>query len=174
MVSKERGIEKMIETMDYVDNRFTLDLMLIATWESDYYKELKAMAQTRNNVRIIPPVPFEEIVPFSTQYDIGFYILQPTCYNTKYALPNKFFEFIQARLALAIGPSPEMAKYLKTYNLGIVAPDFTPQSMAKALNTLTKEQILIYKENANKAAEILNATKEGEKLLKIVEKVLEA
>ena len=173
MAARDRGIEIMIETMDYVDNRFSLDLMLVANWNLEYYEELKAMAQNRNNVRIIPPVAFEEIVPFSSQYDIGFYILQPTSYNCKYALPNKFFEFIQARLALAIGPSPEMAKYLKAYDLGIVAPNFTPQSMAESLNALTKEQILIYKENANKTAKILNATKEGEKLLNIIERVLD-
>ncbi|MCH5323127.1 MAG: capsular biosynthesis protein [Helicobacter sp.] len=172
MASRERGIEKMIETMDYVDNRFTLDLMLIATWGADYYEELKAMAQIRNNVRIIPPIPLEEIIPFSTQYDIGFYLLQPTNFNTRCMLPNKFFEFIQARLAIAISPISEMVKYLKAYDLGIVSPDFTPQSMAKALNALTKEQIFAYKENANKAAEILNATKEGEKLLGIIERVL--
>jgi hypothetical protein len=31
------------------------------------------------------------------------------------ALPNKFFEFIQARLAVAIWPSPEMSKITKTF-----------------------------------------------------------
>ena len=44
--------------------------------------------------------------------------------------------------------------------------------MAKSLNTLTKEQILQYKENVNKTAKILNAEKEGEKLLNIIEEVL--
>ncbi|MBX7491583.1 capsular biosynthesis protein, partial [Helicobacter sp. Faydin-H70] len=112
-----------------------------------------------------------EIIPFSTQYDIGFYILQPTNYNGYFALPNKFFEFIQARLAIAIGPSPEMARYVKEYHLGIIAKDFTPQSMAQELNKLTKQDILKYKENANKTARILNAEKEGEKILKILEEL---
>ena len=87
-------------------------------------------------------------------------------------MPNKFFEFIQARLMVAIGPSPEMARLVKQYDLGIIAKDFSPQEMAKSLNSLSKEQILQYKENVNKAAEILNAEKEGEKLLKILEEVL--
>ena len=89
-----------------------------------------------------------------------------------YALPNKFFEFIQARLAIAIGPSPEMARLVKQYNLGIVSQDFTPKSMAESLNSLTKEQIRQYKENANQTAKILNAEREGEKLLRILEEVL--
>ena len=74
---------------------------------------------------------------------------------------------------VAIGPSPEMARLVKQYDLGIIAKDFSPQEMAKSLNSLSKEQILQYKENANKTAKILNAEKEGEKLLNIIEEVLE-
>ena len=173
MASPERGIEVMIETMDYVDSRFHLDLMLVANYNQEYLQQLEQMVKTRKNVRIIPPVPFEEIIPFTSRYDIGFYILKPANFNHLYALPNKFFEFIQARLMVAISPNPEMARLVRQYNLGIIAKDFSPQEMAKSLNSLSKEQILQYKENANKTAKILNAEKEGEKLLNIIEEVLE-
>ena len=171
--SPDRVIEGMIETMDYVDSRFHLDLMLVANYQQDYLQQLEQMVKTRNNVRILSRVSFEEIIPFTSQYDIGFYILKPANFNHLYALPNKFFEFIQARLMVAIGPSPEMARLTKQYNLGIIAKDFSAKEMAKSLNALTKEQILQYKENANQTAKILNAEKEGEKLLKILEEVLE-
>ena len=170
--SPDRKIEVMIETMDYVDSRFHLDLMLVPNYQRDYYQTLQAMVEKRKNVRILPPVSFEEIIPFSTQYDIGFYILKPANFNHLYALPHKFFEFIQARLAIAIGPSPEMARLVQEYNLGIIAKDFSAKEMAKSLNALTKEQILQYKENANQTAKILNAEKEGEKLLGVLEEVL--
>ncbi|KAB0574312.1 glycosyltransferase family 4 protein [Helicobacter pullorum NCTC 12824] len=172
MASPDRYIHKMIEVMDYVDSRFTLDLMLVATYYQDYFETLQQMAAERQNTRIIPIVPFEEIIPFTSQYDIGMFLVPFSTFNLKMCLPNKFFEFIQARLAIAIGPSPEMSKYVKTYNLGIISKDFTPQSMAESLNKLTKEEILQYKENSNKAAKILNAQKEGEKVLKILEEVL--
>ena len=171
--SPDRVIEGMIETMDYVDSRFHLDLMLVPNHQHEYFDKLQAMTQTRKNVRILPPVPFEEIIPFTSQYDIGIFLCPPTTFNLANCLPNKFFEFIQARLMVAIGPSPEMARLVKQYDLGIIAKDFSPQEMAKSLNSLSKEQILQYKENVNKAAEILNAEKEGEKLLKILEEVLE-
>lgn len=173
MASPERGIEVMIETMDYVDSRFHLDLMLVPNHQHEYFDKLQAMTQTRKNVRILPPVPFEEIIPFTSQYDIGIFLCPPTTFNLANCLPNKFFEFIQARLMVAIGPSPEMARLTKQYNLGIIAKDFSAKEMAKSLNALTKEQILQYKENANQTAKILNAEKEGEKLLKILEEVLE-
>ena len=150
MASPDRYIHKMIEVMDYVDDRFTLDLMLVSTYYQDYFKTLQQMTSDRKNTRIIPIVPFEEIIPFTSQYDIGMFLVPFSTFNLKMCLPNKFFEFIQARLAIAIGPSPEMAKLVQQYHLGI----------------------LQYKENSNKAAKILNAQNEGEKLLKIVEEVL--
>ena len=172
MASKERGIEKMIEIMEYLDSRFTLDLMLVKTADEEYYKNLESQVSQVKNTRIIPIVPFEEIIPFTSQYDIGMFLVPFSTFNLKMCLPNKFFEFIQARLAIAIGPSPEMAKLVQQYHLGIISKDFTPKSMAESLNKLTKEEILQYKENSNKAAKILNAQNEGEKLLKIVEEVL--
>lgn len=172
MASPDRYIHKMIEVMDYVDDRFTLDLMLVSTYYQDYFQTLQQMTSDRKNTRIIPIVPFEEIIPFTSQYDIGMFLVPFSTFNLKMCLPNKFFEFIQARLAIAIGPSPEMAKLVQQYHLGIISKDFTPKSMAESLNKLTKEEILQYKENSNKAAKILNAQNEGEKLLKIVEEVL--
>ena len=171
MASPDRCIHKMIEMMNYVDSRFSLDLMLVPTYYAEYYAELESMAEKMDNVRMLPLVPFDEIIPFTSNYDIGIFLVPPTTYNLKMCLPNKFFEFIQARLAIAIGPSPEMARYVKEYDLGIIAKDFTPQSMAKELNKLTKQDILKYKENANKTASILNAQKEGEKILNLLERV---
>jgi hypothetical protein len=38
-----------------------------------------------------------------------------------------FVEFIQARLAVAVDPSPEMARLVQRYGCGVVAPDFPPK-----------------------------------------------
>jgi hypothetical protein len=58
-------------------------------------------------------------------------------FNLKYILPNKFFEFIQARLAVAIGPSVEMKRLVKEWDCGIVAANFEAKSMAAEINRLT-------------------------------------
>lgn len=172
VASMDRRIEGMIEMMDHVDSRFSLDLMLVPTNQSDYFQKLQAMAQSRPKVRIIPPVAFEEIVPFISRYDMGLYILAPSGFNTIHALPNKFFEFIQARLAIAVAPSPEMARIVEQEKLGIIAQDFKPQSMAKALNSLAPEALQCFKENAHKVAPLYSAEENGKRLRGIVSRVL--
>jgi hypothetical protein len=160
-----RKIENMILMMDDVDERFELHLMLMQNNKS-YYNKLETLIASRNNVFLVPCVPTDEIVLFTNKYDIGLYILEPTNFNNANALPNKFFEFIQARLAIAIGPSPEMAKIIEKTQNGIVAEDFTPKRMAEKLNLLTYENIDLMKEKSSQLAQSLNAD-ENMKRLKI-------
>jgi len=82
-------------------------------------------------------------------------MLPPSNFNHRHALPNKLFEFIQARLAVAVGPSPDMAELVKAHEIGVVSPNFTPQSFAATLNKLRLEDIDGYKANAHKAAPML-------------------
>lgn len=170
--SNARNLETMLEMMDSVDARFHLDLMLTTlTFEDSYIARLQKMAGRRENVTIIPPVKPNDIVTFTNQYDIGLYILAPTSFNTHHALPNKFFEFIQARLCIAIGPSLEMARIVKQYDLGVVAEDFQPQTMATLLNRLTSEQIMNYKRQCHQHAYLLSSESEMEKVGELIAKL---
>jgi hypothetical protein len=151
LASTSRGTETMIEMMDFLDDRFLLDMMLVVS-HGKYWEKIVAMAESRRNVNIVPPVPMEEIVPFTNRYDIGLYLCPPTSFNQKHTLPNKFFEFIQARLAVAIGPSIEMEKIVKKYDCGVVAKDFKPRSLAEKINRLTTDEIMYYKRQSHQAA----------------------
>jgi hypothetical protein len=167
-----RCIELMIRMMEYLDERFSLTLMLMAN-DPAYYDRLKRLAS--GNARIIfrDPVPFSAIVATLNSYDMGVYILKPNSFNNRHALPNKFFEFIQARLAVAIGPSPEMAGIVKEYDLGIVAADFNPETLAGSLNTLTREQVEHHKNRSHQAALALSSEANRKKLLTIVEPLID-
>ena len=130
------------------------------------------MVEQRKNVRIIPPVSMQQIVPFTNHYDIGLFLCPPMNFNLRYALPNKLFEFIQARLTVAIGPNIEMKKVVEKYDCGLVASDFQPQTLAKALNALTVDKIMYYKEQAHKAALELNADTNQRRIRSIINELL--
>ncbi len=146
-----RKIERMIETVKYLDERFSLDLMLMP-YDKKYIHKLYRVATNTPRVRIIPPVPMPNIVSFISNYDMGLCIFEPTTFNLRHCLPNKFFEFLQARLGIAIGPSPDMAHVVDTYGLGVVADDFNPKTMATRLNSLTTTDVDAFKAAANLAA----------------------
>ncbi len=166
-----RNLELMIQMMNFTDKRFHLDLMLVPT-NKRYFNKIVHLASNRTNTRIVPPVTFSNIIKYSNDYDIGLYLLKPNNFNLKHALPNKFFEMIQSRLAIAIGPSPEMSRIVYKYNCGIVSDDFNPVSLATKLNKLTAEQILSFKKNSHTASKILNAEQNWHDLKIIIKKLL--
>jgi glycosyltransferase involved in cell wall biosynthesis len=155
--SRLRKLELMIKMMKYLDpEKYELTFMLIKL-EPDYYDYLLRLSEQFNNIRFIEPVPFYEITNTINDYDIGVFLLLPEHFNYKHALPNKLFEFIQARLAIAISPSIEMVKIVNRYELGIHSKDFSPKSLAKSIAKLSPEMIMKYKKNSDRYAVELSA-----------------
>lgn len=95
------------------------DLMLVPQ-ESWYWYKLAEIANKRKNVRFIPLLPMLETIRFTSRYDIGMFSCEPAIFNLAYALPNKPFESIQAKLVVAIDPSIEMKKIAEKYDCGVV------------------------------------------------------
>lgn len=169
-----RKIQTMINVIDYLNPNFSIDLMLINTDERymAYLKKLVEKKQSQNKkISIIPPVKFQEIIPFTSQYDLGLYAIPPTTLNIKHALPNKFFEYIQARLGLIITPNVEMMSFIKKYKNGMVAKSFSPKIIAKTINELNITQIQNFKLHSELAAKHLNINSNKELLIKIMEQL---
>ena len=171
--SPQRHLEEMIETVSYLDERFSLDMYLVQeSGQEQYLNTLKKLADKSKRTRILPPVKHNDIAKTFNQYDLGIYLHKPVTFNQKYALPNKFFDFIQARLAVVISDLPDMGKIIKQYQCGTILDDFSPQKWAKQLSSYTNEEIYKWKQGSAKAATQLCAQKEMSKLLNIVNELI--
>jgi hypothetical protein len=166
-----RKIDNMIRMMDDLDECFELNLMFVES-NPRYLRYLKRLAEKRPRIHFLPAQPMNQLPRYLNQFDIGVYLLEPTNFNSLHSLPNKFFEFVQARLAVAIGPSPEMARIAREHDLGVVSQDFSPKTLAQCLRNLDLKQINDYKRRSHKAARILSAEKNKELLLDLVERLL--
>lgn len=164
-------VENMIFLMDELDERFYLDFMFV-DGNTRYFNKLRRLASKNRRIGFKEPVPLGDVLSTINEYDVGLHLLSPTSFNNQMALPNKFFEFIQARLALAIWPSPEMARITKHFQCGIVAEDFSIVSMARKLNSLTHEGVAQYKKNTDDAARELCSDRNKELLVEIVESMI--
>ena len=107
-----------------------------------------------------------------SDYDVGLYSLPPYSFNARYALPNKFFDFIQARLCVAIGPSPEMKRIVEQYVCGVVAKDFTAETLAETLRALDRQKVEFCRQAADVAAAALCYERSAEVLLDTARKLL--
>lgn len=148
--TRGRNLEKTIEAMRQLQDRFSLTLMLMPS-DPAYLAELKVLASGLP-VEFIAPVPTIEIPRELNKHDIGVFLHNSDTFNATHCLPNKFFEYIQGRLAIAIGPSPEMAAITNENNLGVVTSEFTTAALVEALSGLTRSRVDAFKENSHAVA----------------------
>jgi hypothetical protein len=166
-----RKIEIMAEAVRLLGTRFELYLILV-DGDPKYIQQLKTDYMNCPNIKFLLPVPMPEISRFISQFDMGMFILEPEIFNYEWALPNKFFEFIQGRLAIAVGPSREMAAIVLEHGLGVVAADFTAEAMVRSLQSLDSQAIDGFKENSHRCASLFSAESNKEKMLTIVRNAL--
>src|SRR5207249_1942195 len=114
-----------------------------------------------------------EIVRRVSEYDLGLCVIEPSSYNNLMMLPNKLFEYIQAGLAVCIGPSPAMIELVVRYRVGAIATSFEPRDVAATLDRLTWPEIRRMQSAARRAATELNADVEMGKLVTLYEGLLE-
>ncbi len=153
---RNRHLEVMIDAVATATRPVTLDIYLTPN-NPDYLGELRACADGVAGVRLLDPLPYAELVPTINAYDVGVFVLPPVNFNYRWALPNKLFDFVQARLGVIVGPSPEMARVVTEHGLGVVTDDFTSVGLARVLDTLTPEDVRGWKVAAHEAAESLSA-----------------
>lgn len=151
-----RKIEDLMRAVAAVPD-MSLDLFLVGQG-TPYYQSLLDLADSLGErIRILPPVKSEELVSTLNGYDVGIHQLPPSNTNHIVAMPNKFFEYVQARLALVVGPSKGMKNLIDQHDVGVVAKDFTVAALAEALSSLDHESVDGFKENANVAARELSS-----------------
>lgn len=166
VATPNRHLERMIEMFEYLDERFELDMYLLGAASASshtkkYPQRLRELASKHTSIKILPPIKSEEIVRTIHQYDMGVFLIPPVNFNYANTLPNKLFDFIQARLAIAIGPTPDMKRIVDQYKLGVISDDFSARNLAEKLNRLTKSDLDKFKRATTIAAQELNAEKNG-------------
>jgi glycosyltransferase involved in cell wall biosynthesis len=170
MADERRRLEDTIEAVRSLDDRFHLDLVLAR--DNDYRRRLERLVEEEARIRVLPPVPNTELIAFANRYDIGVFLLPARYPNQLHVLPNKLFDYIQARLAIAIGPSPEMAAIVREWDCGVVADSFESDALAAALASLDPAEVKRMKVNADRAAHVLTADANRDRVLSLVDNAL--
>jgi glycosyltransferase involved in cell wall biosynthesis len=122
-----------------------------------------------DRVKIIPPVPYEELLEWTSSADIGLNVASPTySLNVKYFLPNKLFEYLMAGVPVLTSPLPAMVEVVKSHDAGQILPSLEPEEIGKAINAMLADPAALARMSSNALAatrEEYNWEKECEKLI---------
>ena len=155
-----RGIEDIISLMALLPSNFSLYFYLVPL-DRGFYNSLIERANSNPRIHFESPVPTSEIAKTINRYDIGIFLAPHLSLNHTNTLPNKFFEFIQARLMIAITPSLEMESIIKRFDLGIIFDSFDIETIAKQLMMLSPSDVMLHKQKSHLAAAELNWEKQN-------------
>lgn len=158
----DRRLHELISAVTASRAPVTLDFYLTKN-QPAYVDELHALARESNGrVRVLEPVPYSQLNETLRAYDIGIHVLAPTNFNNTWALPNKLFDYVQARLGVIVGPTVEMAEYVSRYRLGAVTEEFTPESITATLDGITPTEVGEWKGNSARSARELSSESQVE------------
>jgi glycosyltransferase involved in cell wall biosynthesis len=172
VAAPERNIEGLIQAVARLDERFTLDLYLVGDPDG-HIATLRRLADGEPRVRLHPPIPPDDIPAVLNGYDLGVYILPVRSLNHRLMLPNKFFDFVQARLGLVFGHSVETDKLIADYGIGLVTPGTTADDLVATLTDVTEDEVRGFKAASDVAARTLNSESDVATMRELVRRLLE-
>jgi len=167
-VNVDRGLEEAIVAMKFI--REKAYLVIIGT--GDVVNELKSLAikeEVSEKVIFTGPLAFEDLHSYTLMADIGLSIEKDNCLNYHFCLPNKFLDYIQAKIPVFISPLPEMKRIVEKYGIGEMIDSHDPKHLATKIDSMLAngDKLSVYRENLVKAAADLCWEKEEPVLMNI-------
>lgn len=153
---RRRRLDLLLEAVAACETPVTLDLYLTPN-DPGFLQELKTTAEGIPGIVVHDPVPYQELIATLNDYDIGLHVLPPINFNNEWALPNKIFDYGQARLGIVVGPSAEMASFVEANEVGLVSDDFTADSLRRVLEGLDTPTVEQFKAAAHSRARDFSA-----------------
>lgn len=168
-----RGIEMMIESMQYLTD---YEMWIVGTGDIE-----RALKEHANNQTMGGKVIFlgrlspEKLRDITIQAKLGLSLEDDMGLNYYYALPNKLFDYIQARIPVLVADLPEMRGMVEQYGVGEWLTERTPEALARQIKNLLENSTKIEQIDRNLAiaAEELCWDNEEQKLIAIFNKVFE-
>lgn len=166
-ISHDRESENLLEIATSLDSHLHLNIIALSN-QPQFLESFTTQAQKIPSISLLPPVALQEIIPLTNRFDLGLITLKPNGFNNTYAMPNKLFEYIQARLGIISTPLPCIKPMLEKYRLGLCSKDFETSSLIALLNSLDKQKVKTLKKEAHQASQSLNLSNNQAKILSII------
>ncbi len=150
---KGRGLEIMIEAFKKLNDK---NLALVFLGYGALTNFVKQETMSSSNIYVHETVSLDVYMDYICSADFGIHIMENTCLNHYYALPNKLFEYIMAGLPVIVSNLYEMKRFVEKYNVGIVLHENNVASLLEVLNKINSLDLTIVRENTQKVAQVYN------------------
>ncbi|MEZ5069656.1 MAG: glycosyltransferase [Bacteroidales bacterium] len=137
-LNEGRGLELLIDTMSLLPG-----VVLLVVGRGDIEKALERRVLESglgDAVFFLGRVPPGKLHRLTCSADVGVSLEEDRGRSYRYALPNKVFDYIQARVPVLCSDLPEMRRIVEIYGTGMVCGQRSPESLAAALRFMLEER----------------------------------
>ncbi|MBR5166635.1 MAG: glycosyltransferase [Salinivirgaceae bacterium] len=159
-----RGIEMMILAMQYLPD-YELWIAGSGGVENDLRK-LAAEQKSGGKIVFFGRLSPDELRSKTQLAVVGLSIEEDLGQNYHYALPNKLFDYIQARVPVIVSCLPEMQRVIEKYGVGEMLTERMPGGLAELIQKVVSQRDK-YEEKLDIAASELNWENECKTLVDI-------
>ena len=148
-INKKRGAEEAVEAMKSIEGS-----LLLIIGGGDVLPILKQQVEINSldkKVIFLPKMPYSEMMHYTCNADLGLAIDHTDVINHKLALPNKFFDYIQAQVPILATDLTEVRALIEQYDIGFIPENpLTAERLSENIREimgLEVERINILKNN---------------------------
>lgn len=166
-LSSGRGIEIILKAFEQIEDK---SKVVIFMGYGALERLVKKYACENKNIYFKEAVNPDVLLNYTCSADYGISLIEDTCLNYRFCLPNKVFEYIMANLPLIVSDLPEMRKLVEEYNVG-VAVEGTVEGLVKGIEydrCIDKKQLEV---NLKKVQEIYNWENQEKVLIDLYKKL---
>lgn len=123
-INVDRGGEEAVMAMQELP-----EALLLIIGGGDAWPVLERMVidhGLQDRVRLLPRMPYERMMQYTRNADLGLSLDKDTSLNYRYSLPNKLFDYFRAHIPALVTDLPEVAGIVRKYEAGIVIPRVEP------------------------------------------------
>lgn len=174
VIGEGRGIEKLIESMNYINKNNIILVFMGNGNKIDHYKNLTKELGVSDKVYFHKAVDPSILKMYTSSADLGVSMIKNICLSYYYSLPNKMFEYIQAEIPVICSNYPDMEGIVREYKVGETADPNSSEEIARSIEkVLLDDQIYNkYKNNCKTAKKQLNWECESEKLIQLYRQLI--
>lgn len=140
-----RGVHLILEAFKQKNQD---DIVVVFMGYGELEEEIKLASKQSNNIYFYPAVSPNIVLEYTASADIGIHLIQNTCLNHDFCMPNKLFEYAMAGLPILVSNMKDMSEMVNQNNMGVVIKDFSPNDINMAINNLLQQDLSKIKSNA--------------------------
>jgi glycosyltransferase involved in cell wall biosynthesis len=173
-----RGLNWLVQAAPFLDPNIVIVIM--GKDQSGTKAQLESLIAEKgvaDRVKIIPPVPYTELLDWTASADIGLTLVAPDYAKAgNVMLPNKLFEYLMAGLPILATPSDAVSEFISTYDVGRFLASLEPETIGAAINEILADNnalVCMHHNGLEAAKQQLNWEQEKVRLLELYRRILE-